>query len=69
MNAPGMLQPAAPRFMDPALRALLNWEAADQAFDQYVNTGEGNGPQLNSARIAAYAAYLCACRINTECKQ
>ncbi len=69
MNAPASLTPAAPRFLDPAVRALLAYEAADVAFNWHIETGQGDGAQLLAARTVAYAAYINASRKNKECTQ
>lgn len=69
MNAPASLTPAAPRFLDPAVRALLAYEAADVAFNLHIQTGQGDGAQLLAARTVAYAAYINASRKNREAAQ
>lgn len=62
-------RPMAPRFTPPATRALFAMEAAEAAFDHYVNTGTGNGAALLAERASTRAAYLRACRQDSECKQ
>lgn len=67
MTAPATFTAAPLRFMDPACRAMLAYEAADVAFNWHVQTGQGDGAQLLAARTVAYANYLNASRKNREC--
>lgn len=60
---------AAPLCLDNAARAYLAYDAADTAFNWHVQTGQGDGPALLSARTVAYANYLNASRKNRECAQ
>lgn len=66
---PPPARPVWPRFTPPATRALFAMDAADAAFEAFIQTGDGNGKALLADRASARAAYLRACRQDAECKQ